>query len=124
MARRIAILAQDLIWSDRLARAVQGAGAEPARAKTAPEFDRALVCADLAIIDMTASAYDPLTAIERARSSGARVIAVGQHDDLALRKRALARGAERVYAYRKLFEDGPATIAAFLERGQVPGTNS
>lgn len=124
MSRRIAILAQDLIWADRLARAAEAAGAEPARAKTAPEFDRSLVCADLAIIDMTASAYDPLVAIERARSAGARVIAVGQHDDIALRKRALARGAERVFAYRKLFEDGPATIAAFMERGAAAGSGS
>jgi DNA-binding response OmpR family regulator len=116
MAARIAILAQDLIWSDRLARAVETAGAEPVRAKTAPEFDHALVGADLAIVDMTASAYDALVAIERARSSGARVIAVGQHDDIDLRKRALANGAERVYAYRKLFEDGPATITAWLAR--------
>lgn len=116
MAKRVAILAQDLIWSDRLARAVQAAGAEPARAKTAPEFDRALVCADLAIIDMTASAYDAMTAIERARSTGARVLAVGQHDDIDMRKHALARGAERVYAYRKLFEDGPATISTWLSR--------
>jgi DNA-binding response OmpR family regulator len=116
MARRIAILAQDLIWSDRLARAVEAAGASPSRAKTAPEFDRALECADLAIVDMTASSYDALTAIERARSTGARVLAVGQHDDIELRKRALARGAERVFAYRKLFEDGPATIAAWMTR--------
>jgi hypothetical protein len=49
-------------------------------------------------------------------------VAVGQHDDHDLRKRALARGAERVYAYRKMFEDGPATIAAWLERGQAAGT--
>jgi hypothetical protein len=124
MSTRIAILAQDLIWADRLARAAEAAGAEPARAKTAPEFDRSLVCADLAIIDMTASAYDPLVAIERARSAGARVIAVGQHDDIALRKRALARGAERVFAYRKLFEDGPATIAAFMERGTAAAPGS
>jgi hypothetical protein len=122
MAQRVAILAQDLIWADRLARAVQAAGAEPARAKTAPEFDRALVSADLAIIDMTASAYDPLTAIERARSTGARVVAVGQHEDIDLRKRALARGAERVYAYRKLFEDGPATISAWLARTPSAGS--
>jgi DNA-binding NarL/FixJ family response regulator len=121
VAKRVAILAQDLIWSDRLARAVRAAGAEPARAKTAPEFDRALVCADLAIIDMTASAYDALSAIERARASGARVVAVGQHDDIDMRKRALARGAERVYAYRKLFEDGPATISAWLSRSPAPG---
>ena len=124
MSRRVAILAQDLIWSDRLARAVAAAGAEPDRAKTAPEFDRLLVAADLAIIDMTATAYDPLVAIERARSSGARVIAVGQHDDIAMRKRALARGAERVFAYRKMFDDGPATIAAFMERGAVAGSGT
>lgn len=123
MAPRVAILAQDLIWSDRLARAVEAAGAEPARAKTAPEFDRALVCADLAIVDMTASAYDALSAIERARSTGARVVAVGQHDDIDMRKRALARGAERVYAYRKLFEDGPATIAAWLARSPATETS-
>lgn len=116
MTVTVAVLAQDLIWQDRLARAVEAAGASPARAKTAPEFDRALACADHAIIDMTARAYDPLVAIERAVSAGALVLAVGQHDDVDARKRALARGAHRVLAYRKLFEDGPATVAAFLER--------
>ena len=114
MASSIAILAQDLIWSDRLARAVEAAGAKPERAKSAPEFERALARADVAIVDLTARAYDPLTAIERARDLGIRVFAVGQHDDLDLRKQALARGAERVYAYRKLFEDGPGTIGGWL----------
>ena len=116
MTTRVAVLAQDLIWQDRLARAVESAGASPMRAKTAPEFDRALACADLAIVDLTARAYDPLVAIERAQSLGAVVLAVGPHDDLALRKQALARGAERVLAYRKMFEDGPATVATWLER--------
>ena len=120
MAIRIAILAQDLIWSDRLARAVEAAGAEPARAGTAVEFERDLRDADIAIVDLTARAYDGLEAIERARSAAVRVFAVGQHDDIDLRKQALARGAERVYAYRKLFEDGPATIAGWLE--QRPST--
>jgi electron transfer flavoprotein alpha/beta subunit len=116
---RVAVLAQDLIWQDRLARLVQAAGGEAMRAKTAPEFDRALECAHLAIIDLTARAYDPLVAIERAVSLGANVLAVGQHDDLDLRKRALARGADRVLAYRKLADDGPATIAAWLDRVAV-----
>ncbi len=119
MSRRIAILAQDLIWQDRLARSVEAVGAEPVRAKTAPEFDRALVNADFAIVDMTARAYDPLVAIERAVLAGARVLAVGQHDDVAARKRALARGADRVLAYRKLFEDGPATVQAWIARAAV-----
>ena len=111
---RVAILAQDLIWADRLARAVEAAGGEPARAKTAPELDRALACADPAIVDLTAHAYDPIAAVERARQSGARVLAVGQHDDLPLRKRAFAAGADKVLAYRKLFDDGPATITRWL----------
>jgi hypothetical protein len=51
-----------------------------------------------------------------ATAAGARVLAVGQHDDHELRKRALAAGADRVFAYRKLFEDGPATIEAWLGR--------
>lgn len=113
---RIAVLAQDLIWGDRLAHAVEAAGAEPARAKNAIDFELALAGADLAIIDLTARAYDPLDAIERAVSAGVRVLAVGQHDDVDERKRALARGADRVLAYRKLFEDGPATISAWMER--------
>ena len=116
MTTRVAVLAQDLIWQDRLARSVQAAGREPMRAKTAPEFDRALECAHLAIVDLTARAYDPLVAIERGVSLGAHVLAVGQHDDLELRKRALARGADRVLAYRKLADDGPATISAWMDR--------
>jgi len=116
MATPIAILAQDLIWSDRLARAVEAAGAAPERATTVAEFDQALESADFAIIDMTAIAYDPLAAIERASTRGTRVLAVGQHDDIELRKRALACGAERVFAYRKLFEDGPGTISAWMSR--------
>ena len=124
MTTRIAILAQDLIWADRLARAVEAAAAEPARARTAPEFDLQLEGADYALVDLTAYAYDPLAAVERARSAGVRVLAVGQHDDVALRKRALASGAERVYAYRKLFEDGPATIAAWIARSEAVETST
>jgi len=111
---RVVVLADDLIWQDRLARALEGVGAEAARAKTAPELDRQLTGAGFAVVDMTSRAYDPLAAIERARSAGARVLAVGQHDDVDLRKRALAGGADKVLAYRKLFEDGPATLARWL----------
>jgi len=113
-ATRVAVLAQDLVWQERLSLAVERAGGRPVRAKTAPELDRALECARFAIVDLEASAYDPLAAVERASAAGARVLAVGPHDDVELRKRALARGADRVLAYRKLFEDGPATVAAWL----------
>lgn len=116
MTGRVIVLAQDLIWADRLARAVEAAGAEPVRVGSLERLQGALPGGDAAIIDLTALAYDGVAAIEAARAGGARVLAVGQHDDHALRKRALAAGAERVYAYRKLFEDGPATIEAWLVR--------
>jgi hypothetical protein len=124
VATRVAILAQDLIWADRLATAVRAAGGEPVGARSVDDLDRALADADLAIVDMTARSYDPLVAIERARTAGTRVICVGQHDDHEQRKQALARGAERVYSYRKLFEDGPATIARLIAGGDPAGSRS
>ena len=71
---------------------------------------------DRVIVDLTARAYDGVESIVVARAAGRPVLAVGQHDDLALRKRARAAGADRVYAYRKLFEDGPATLAAWIAK--------
>ena len=119
MTARVIVLAQDLIWADRLARAVRAAGAEPVQVASLDRFREALTGGDAAIVDLTALAYDGVAALELATAGGTRVLAVGQHDDHELRKRALAAGAERVYAYRKLFEDGPATIEAWLARTAV-----
>jgi hypothetical protein len=111
------VLAQDLIWQTRLASQVAAAGGRPVTARSLADLDRNLRDrdADGLIVDLTARAYDPIAAIERATTVGVRVLAVGQHDDHPLRKRALAAGAERVLAYRKLHEDGPATIGGWLE---------
>jgi DNA-binding NarL/FixJ family response regulator len=113
---RVIVLAQDLIWADRLARAVEAAGGEPVRAASFERFGDALADGDAAIVDLTALAYDGIAAIATAHATGSRVLAVGQHYDHELRKRALAAGADRVFAYRKLFEDGPRTISAWLGR--------
>jgi DNA-binding NarL/FixJ family response regulator len=77
---------------------------------------------DRVIVDLTARAYDPIAAITLAHTAGRPVLAVGQHDDLALRRRALAAGADRVHPYRRLFEDGPRLLAAWL--AQVDGVES
>jgi DNA-binding response OmpR family regulator len=111
---RVAVLADDLIWATRLAGHIRSAGAEPVAARDVGGFVAALEGTSLAIVDLTARAYDGVAAIELATASGARVLAVGQHDDRELRQRALAAGAERVFAYRKLFEDGPRTLEAWL----------
>ena len=113
-APRVLVLADDLIWSTRLAGHVRSAGAEPAPVRTAAAFAAGLPGAAGAIVDLTSRAYDGLAAIAAARDAGVAVLAVGQHDDHVLRRDALAVGADRVLAYRKLFEDGPATITRWL----------
>lgn len=126
--RAVVVLADDLIWAMRLADAITAAGAHPVRARRLSDFadllapgsggaDAALGgAASLAIVDLTARAYDGIEAIRVAAGAGARVVAVGQHDDVSLRRAALAAGAERVYTYRALFEDGARTLAAWLAR--------
>ena len=101
---------------DRLARPGPGARApSPCPVRTAAAFERALP--DVDRVDRR-----PDRARLRRRrghrasphAAGGRVLAVGQHDDVdAAQARRWRAGADRVLAYRKLFEDGPRqTIAA------------
>lgn len=107
----VVIVADDLIWSSRLREAVARAGGRAviSRGGSGRQEDAALV-----IVDLTGRSYDGVEAISAAAQAGSTVIAVGQHEDVALRKRALAAGARRVYSYNKLFTDGPAVIASWL----------
>ena len=118
--RTVVILADDLIWATRLSDAITAAGASPRRARRLADLATILgeggEAGGLAIVDLTALAYDGVEAIRVATGTGARVVAVGQHDDAALRTAALAAGAERVFTYRGLFEHGPRTLAAWLAR--------
>ena len=77
---------------------------------------------DRVIVDLTARAYDGIAAITEAAGAGRRVLAVGQHDDIALRRRALAAGADRVHPYRRIFEDGPRVMGAWLATDAAPST--
>lgn len=112
----VVVLADDLIWATRLAALIRGAGAEVVPVATTAAFEAALPGSDRVIVDLTARAYDGLAAVARAASAGRPVLCLAQHDDHELRRQALAAGAGRVYAYRKLHEDGPAVIGAWLGR--------
>jgi len=112
----VAVLADDLIWATRLIGQLRTLGAVPVRAGSADAFAAILAsgAASRAVVDLTARAYDGVAMTARATAAGLRVLCVGQHDDHALRKAAMAAGAERVHPYRKLFEDGHAALAAWL----------
>ena len=110
----VAILADDLIWSTRLASIVDRAGAAPLVVASPAAFADALDGSAGAIVDLSLRGADPIDAIAAAAAHGTTVVAVGPHEDAATRKRALAAGARRAFAYRKLFEDGPRAIAGVL----------
>lgn len=107
----IAVLADDLIWSTRLASVVARAGAAAVVVSSGAAFADALDGSAGAIVDLALRSADPIDAIGLAAVRGTTVVAVGPHEDATTRKEALAAGASRVFAYRKLFEDGPRTIA-------------
>ncbi len=134
-ALRVIVLADDLIWATRLVGQLRTVGAGPVRVSSADAFAEALALpaagaaaeadpaadpgADAArpghaVVDLTARAYDGLAAVRLAVAVGVRVLCVGQHSDRDIRRAALAAGAERVLAYRALFENGHAVLAAWL----------
>jgi hypothetical protein len=112
----VAVLADDLIWATRLIGQLRTLGAVAVRAGSADAFAAVLAAGatSRAIVDLTARAYDGVAMTGVATGAGLRVLCVGQHDDRDLRVAALAAGAERVFSYRKLFEDGHAALAAWL----------
>ena len=129
MSRRgaVAVLADDLIWASRLVAAVERAGALPVTVRDAPQLTTALEAdeaAELAadderrllgvVIDLGGRRFDGVDAVARVAAARKPIIAVAQHDDTELRKRALSAGALRVFSYAKFFTDGPRLIDAWL----------
>ena len=121
---RVLVLADDLIWATRLVGQLRTLGVNPVRVGSAGAFATA-IGPDLpagpaggraahAVVDLTARAYDGIAAVRLASGAGLRVLCVGQHDDSASRRAALDAGAEAVLAYRTLFENGHAKLAAWL----------
>ena len=113
-APRVVVLADDLIWATRLAGLLRAAGAVPVPARDATSFEAALAGVHLAIVDLTARAYDGVAAVAAARAAGAEVACLAQHDDASLRRAARTAGAGLVLPYRKVAEGGAAVLAAWL----------
>lgn len=113
-APRVAILADDLIWSARLTDGVRRSGGEPVVIRGLDGLGDVRSSVAGCIVDLTSRAYDGVQAVAAAAQAGLRVIAVGQHDDAALRRAALAAGAARVFAYRTLAERGERELRTWI----------
>jgi DNA-binding NarL/FixJ family response regulator len=124
------VLADDLLWSTRIAEAVRRAGgtavtlgsdAELAIAREAHELaDEATLGG--AIVDLAGRRFDAVAAIGRLHASRLPVMAVAQHDDQLTRRRALAAGASRVFSYQKFFTDGTRLVQGWLDASALHGS--
>jgi phage terminase large subunit-like protein len=122
------VLADDLIWATRLEGQGRTLGADVQRFSTPVPLLAALAAhpatsADLVAIDATARAYDTEAAIQAVTATGARVLALVQHDDPERRASLVAAGAVRAMPYRALFERGHAILAGLLELPVPPATS-
>jgi DNA-binding NarL/FixJ family response regulator len=118
----VVVVADDLMWSSRLAEAVRRAGGTPVVLTSDTELAVALEAQDVgetpslsaAVVDMATRRLDPVRAIERVTAARLPVIAVAQHDDQVTRRRAMAAGASRVFSYNKFFTDGTLLVERWL----------
>jgi phage terminase large subunit-like protein len=127
-APRLLVLADDLIWSTRLEGQGRTLGATVQRFTTPAPLMTALAAepstpADLVAIDATARAYDAEAAVRAVAATGARVLALVQHDDPEGRASLIAAGAVRAMPYRALFERGHAILAGLLDLPVPPATS-
>ena len=128
IAPRLLVLADDLIWATRLEGQGRTLGASVQRFTASEPLIAALVAepatpADLVAIDATARAYDAEAAVRAVAATGARVLALVQHDDPEGRASLIAAGAVRAMPYRALFERGHAILAGLLDLPVPPATS-
>ncbi len=117
---RVAVVADDLIWSVRLRDRLSALGARPVPARDRGALEALLPGVDAVIVDLTARAYDGIALVALASSAGKRVLAIGQHDDHEGRRRAIEAGAERVLAYRRLADDAAGILGLWLATDPTP----
>lgn len=113
------------MWSTRIVEAVRRAGGRPVALRDEAELGIALEAHEVgdvatlggAIVDLSGRRFDGLVAIGRLKAARLPVIAVAQHDDQLIRRRAVAAGASRVFSYNKFFSDGPRLVERWLAAG-------
>ncbi len=110
----VLVLADDLIWASRLAAAAERTGLAVLRASTPPDA----VTAAGALVDLGGRRYDGVAAVARLSQAGVPVAAVCNHEDVALRRRALDAGAAQVWSYNRFHREGPKLLERWL--GPVP----
>ena len=104
------------MWATRLVSQAERAGATARIARDVTSLEAAVeeAPAGLVVVDLGSHRFDGVAAVSASAAHRIPVIAVSQHEDHALRKRALDAGAARVYAYAKMHADGASLLREWL----------
>ena len=123
-ASTVLVVADDLMWSVRLVSQARAAGATGRTVRNLAALRATLAAErpDLVVVDLSARAFDGVTAVAAAATAGLTVIAISQHEEHELRKRALAAGGRHVYANAKMHADGVAVLTRWLAAPVVETT--
>jgi CheY-like chemotaxis protein len=115
-APAVLVVADDLMWSMRLVSQARAAGATGSTVRGLVALPATLAAdrPDLVVVDLSARAFDGVGAVAAAATAGLTVIAISQHEEHELRKRALAAGARHVYSNAKMHADGVAVLIRWL----------
>lgn len=122
-ARRVLVLADDVIWAERLVRLLKACGATPilrsdGRLPLPDGGERPLAeapTAPAAVVDLEAHSFDGTAAVTRAREAGLVVLALGPHGAVDLQRAVRAAGAEFV-PYRRMAQGGVEILGSWLAR--------
>jgi hypothetical protein len=84
-------------------------------------LETALPGVDGVVVDLTARAYDGIDAVTLARTARKLILVVGQHEDVALRRKALTAGAGTAVflPYRRLSGDGVNLVEYWLSKSGI-----
>lgn len=115
-AATVLVVADDLMWSERLVSQARAAGSAGTTVRDLAVLHATLAAdrPDLVVVDLSARAFDGVGAVAAAAAAGLTVIAISQHEEHELRKRALAAGARHVYANAKMHADGVEVLNRWL----------
>ena len=119
--RRIVAGVPDLFFASKIGETARRLGVEVVFAQTAEALERkAAAGADLVILDLSASALDPVGLIGRLKAERAPVVAFANHEQRELMEAARTAGCDRVMT-RGAFSSGLPAIVAGTEQDSSTG---
>lgn len=118
MPRNVLLASTDLFFSTRIVETARQVGASITQVRGGAGEEASRLAPDLVLVDLSATAFDPVAAIAevRAASPGAQIVAFVRHEETETIRSAREAGADDVFA-RGAFSARLPSLLAGPERG-------